>query len=383
MTMPIQKPFLIKVYAQDGTTLRTNLTTDRPEGTGMHVKNDVNFTDRINSGQGQLILDIKTPFDSFGEGTTIDFMNIVKVYSVVVDDSTATPTQTSTLIYTGFMSRYEPYIEAGTEGVRVTCLGLGSLLTRSYFSDGDFTVPRGAEDPTITAKAIIDAFNAVFGGSLLSYDASSVPATVGTSITYTFTDQKWFEALKKTVELAGTGWWWSIRADGKLYLKAKPSSATHTFTIGKDIASLSCTKDSEQVVNDVYVRRTGATETHYTDATSQTNFGTGSPATGLCTGIITDESIQNSTTADQRGNKEIADKKDEKLAARLVIRRPYNLETINVGDTCKVQNFSGTSSFFGSNMQIVSRTYAGDTMTLELEQLTSDFGTALNSFVNG
>lgn len=377
--MSVTKKYLVKIYDQDNSTLRKTLLGERSADS--HLKSDPSFHTRINGGQGELVLDLKAPFDDFDEGTTVDFLNVVKLYAVVKDD--ALKTQTTSLIYTGYISRYEPYVQqGGEEGVRVTCLGLASLLTKSYFSDGDFTVTRSSEDPTVTGKAIIDHFNSVFSGSLIGYDSSSVPATVGTSITYTFTDQKWFDCLTTVGKLAGTNWWWSIDRDGKYNFQAKPSTPTHTFVIGKNVESLVCPKDSEKVINDVYVRRSGGTETHYTDATSQSTYGTGSPATGKYTTVITDTSIPDATTADQRGNKELNDKKDAAVKATLVVNSNYDLESIRVGQTCKVTHFLRANTFFGSqNMLIVGLSYSPDRCALELESASGDFGLELAGFV--
>src|SRR5262245_40140998 len=112
--MAIQKSFVVKIYDQDGTTALKTLTSDRPDDQTLpYLKNTPGFTSRINGGQGELVLDLAYPFDNFSEGTTVDYMNIVKLYAVVLDDSTSPATQTSTLIYTGFVSRFEPYIESG------------------------------------------------------------------------------------------------------------------------------------------------------------------------------------------------------------------------------------------------------------------------------
>src|SRR5207253_1237947 len=106
-------------------------------GTKTYCKNVPNFRTRINGGQGECVLDLKAPFDNFDEGTTVKFLNIVKVYAIVVDTTVSPRTQTSTLIYTGYISRYAPYIDnGGEEGVKVTCLGLAALLSRSYYGSG-------------------------------------------------------------------------------------------------------------------------------------------------------------------------------------------------------------------------------------------------------
>src|SRR5947209_7874575 len=132
--MPVTKKFLAKVYDQDGTTLRKTFVYERTADGSSHLKAGPSFHTRINGGQGELVLDVKAPFDDFDEGVSVKLMNIVRLYAVVTDD--ATKAQTSTLVYTGYVSRYEPYVEQGGEGVRVTCLGLASLLTKSYFKTG-------------------------------------------------------------------------------------------------------------------------------------------------------------------------------------------------------------------------------------------------------
>src|SRR4051794_38795780 len=110
--MSVQRVFNVKVYDQDGSSLLLNLTTERPDdATAMFLKNTPAFSNRINGGQGECVLDVKAPFDDFSEGTSIDFMNVVKIYSVTINTSVTPPTQTTTLIYTGYVSRYEPYIE--------------------------------------------------------------------------------------------------------------------------------------------------------------------------------------------------------------------------------------------------------------------------------
>ena len=382
--MARQKSYIIKIYDQDGSTLLKTLTTDRPEGNGAYVANVPLFVSRINGGQGECMLDIKAAFDDFDEGVSVNFMNVTKIYAVTLDDSTSPPTQAQTLIYTGIMTRYEPYMEDGAEGVRVTLLGLGSLLTASYYKNGsDFAVTHTSADPETIGRAILDHFNTIFGGSLLSYSNDTTDA-VGTTVSITFTDQRWSESLIKTGELAGTNWWWKVDESGLYWLKAKPSTPTHSFTLGREIVWIQATKDSEKVVNDVQVRRSGGTATDYSDATSQQTYGTGSPASGKRTKIVSDSALTDSSAADQRGNKEIADNKDAKVNSPFTVTsKYYAIETIKPGDTCKVRNFDGSSSFFGSNnLMIVAVHYEGDTCKVELEQPGVSVGGELQSLIS-
>ncbi len=62
------------------------------------------------------------------------------------------------------MSKYDTYIEQdGSEGVRMTCLGLVSLLAASYYKNGSsFTVTHSTVDPETIGRAIIDHVNSIF-----------------------------------------------------------------------------------------------------------------------------------------------------------------------------------------------------------------------------
>jgi len=368
--MAENKSYNIKVFDQDGSTAITNWSAQT-------VKNTPQFTSKINGGFGECVLDLDLPFDDFGEGNAVNFMNIVDIYAVDSDSPRGTR------IYRGFVSQYEPYIEGrGEEGVRVSLLGLGSMLTFSYYKNGtSYTVNHTTQDPETIGRAIIDHFNTIYGGSLLTYDGDSTDP-VGTTVNMDFVDQKWFDSLRRVGEVSGTGWWWKIDENGKYWLKDKPSSVTHKFTIGKDIVMIQAPKDSEKVVNDVQVRWS-AGNVDDSDATSQQTYGSGSSPTGKRSKIITDSNLTSSAAGTQRASKEIADNKDAKVKAVLTINDNYDLESIKVGETCKIQNYNKDSTFFDSNMLIVGLNYQGDTTRLELEGHPANFGVELDSFVNG
>ncbi len=368
----MEKTFNVQVFGQDGVTKIRTIPYSL-------LKSDPQFTSRINAGLGECVLDLDLPFDDFDEGNLVDYMNIVDIYAV----DAANPR--GRRIYRGFISRYEPYLESGgTEGVRFTCLGLASLLSFSHYMNGSstFAVAHATQDPETIARAILDHFNSMYGGALVSYTNDSTDA-VGSSVSITFTDKKWFDALKDTGNLAGEGWWWKVDENGLYWLKAKPSTPTHLFTIGGNVDSLRINKNSESVVNNVFVRRSGGTQTNYADAASQAQYGTGSPPTGKRTSIINESSLTSVGAADQRGNKALADGKDAKVAVQFVVNDKYDLESIKVGDTCAILNVKRGSTLFSPNMQIVALTYQGDKVSVEVEQQSSNFGQELEAFVNG
>jgi hypothetical protein len=374
--MALQKEYLCKIYGSDGITLKATVSQANLAG-----GKPPSFRSRINGGQGECVLDITGgayKFDAYGEGTIVRHSNVVELW--VVDAAHMLGRR----VYKGYISRYQPYLkDTGEEGVQVTCLGLGSLLTRSYYKNGSsFTVTQTTQDPTVIAKAIADHFGTIYSGSLITYDSSSIPATVGTNVTYSFVDQKWLDAMNTTVKLAGTNWWWFIDQDGKLQFQAKPSSAKWTFAVGLEISGITATKDAEAVINDVEVRRSGGTATDYSDATSQSTYGTGSPQTGKNSEIISDTNITDSGTADARGNAEIGSRKDAKTSAVITLNPLADLEGIRMGDAVQIANRNKSDTTYPSSMQIVSMNYTGDDLTIELEAVTHDFGAALQFFVN-
>lgn len=358
----IQKAFTIKIYDNDGTTFIRGLKPSE-------VKEIPSFTSQINGGFGQCALNLNLPFDDFGEGSEINFMNIVKIY--VTDENNTL----GRLVYTGFISAFMPYLEGADQGVKVTLLGLVSLLSLAYYKDGaDFTVAHSGVDPAVIMKAIVDHFNSVYSGSLLGYDSGGTTVdTVGTNVAYTFVEDTWIDAMKGAFGTVGAGWWWTVDKQGQLYLKEKPATATHRFTIGKDIESIEVNKSSEKVINQVRVKY-GVNTVDVSDAGSITTFG-------VRERIVTDDKIQDATTATQRGDQEVDDNKVEKIKARMIINSNYDLETIKVGDTCKIQNLAVDQTTFNDNMMIVSVNYSFDKVSIELEEQTK-FSIELQKFIS-
>lgn len=358
----MNKKFVAKIYQNDGVTFIRSLKPTE-------IKNVPVFTSQINGGFGQCLLDLNLPFDDYGEGSDIDFMNIIKIY--VTDENNTL----GRLIYTGFISAYKPYIDGGKQGLKVTLLGLVSLLAFAYYKNGaSFTVAHSNEDPSTIMKAIIDNFNSVYPNNLIGYDSTATTVdTVGTNVTYSFETNKWLDALKNSFGTVGAGWWWSIDKQGQLYLKQKPASATHTFTIGKDIDTIEVDKSSEGITNQVRVKY-GVNTYDYNESTSISRFGTRE-------NVVEDSQIQDATTAQQKAEQQVNDNKVEKIKARITINLNYDLESIKVGDTCQIVNLSTAQTTFNNNMQIVSVAYNFDKVTIELEQQTK-FSVELQKFIS-
>lgn len=348
----MKKTFQVKVYEDDGTT---------PLGVLTSVKNEPSFRAEMNSGYGECVLYLNLPPDEIGS-SLIDYMRFVKIYVF----SETYPK--GKLVYTGFISQYSPYVKGSEEGVSVTLLGHISLLNFDYYKNGSsYTVEHSSVDPAVIVKAIIDHANSVFPHAVLSYDSSGTTIeTVGESVSYTFEDDKWKDALENAVNQAGDGWWWLVDHTGEVWLQEKPSSAIHIFTIGKDVEEFDGEKTTEELVNATQVRYDGGTEDNVDSTSIAAYWRRGS--------IVEDSRIKTSATAVLRADTEVSGNKDPKKNLRLVVNSNYDIESIRPGDTCKIRNWKLGDDLFGDNMQIVSIDYSLDKIVLELESSRRNLG---------
>jgi hypothetical protein len=373
------KKFSVLVYDRTGAFI----TTFKPEEISALPK----WRESINGGFSQTSLDMigdRFKFDSFGRTTYSQFMNIVRIFEIDEDNTAGRE------LYRGYIARRTPYLSISRgEGVTLDINHVSAVLPADDYNDGAgppvFTVTHSAVDPETIFRAIID--NLPFGtpaglGDLIVY-SNDTTDPVGVNVTKTFTDKSHLACLQETVVLAGTDWWWKIDGIGQAWLKAKPVAATHTFTIARDINDLQAPESAEEIVNYVRVRRTGGIESNYSDATSQAAYGFGDPTpTGRWLKILSETSIGDVTTADQRGNKELAENKDPKVKAILEINSLYDIESIHVGETCKILNMDIDNDFFDDNMLIGSVEYDGNTAKVSIIEDPSNFADELDRFVN-
>lgn len=365
------KQYNVKILARDGTILKTL----SPKVLGTEPK----FTNRINSISGAITLELNSKFDDFGEGEYIDFMNIVEVYSVSLKNSV----QIETLIFKGYIEEYRPYIDSSKkEGVQVIVQHIGALLSRSYVADYLYNA-----DPSVIFKSIIDHFNTIYGGNLITYTLDSVDST-GTSVTINILEKRHNEAIQQVFDASLSNWYWYIDSIGVFHFHQKPLQATHIFTISKDIKSISASKSIKETINHIVLKHkyyNGSiyldTTTNYDEAISQAALGTGSPAMGKLSNIISVREIYTQATADDYADKKFAELASPVLQAEIIVTEPYNIDSIKVGDTCKVVNIN--SSFFTDNMQIVQVDYSATEAKITVGSFKNDLQSALRKAIRG
>jgi len=333
------KKYVAKIYDITGATLQS---------TQAEILEHPKFTKTRNAGLGQCAIRLNYKFGEFAS----QLSNVVKIYCI----NDANPT--GKLIYTGIVSQQYEVFGSGLQYTELILLGIQSLLMNAYYKNGaTYSVTHTNDDVSTILEAIVDHFQTVYSGSLISYTGASID-TIGTDVTYTFDQKKWLQAIEGAFDLAGEGWYWYINEAGVLHLHQNPTSATHLFTVGKDIENIQVERSVEKIINENYLNYNGGTDTA-SDATSKSTYGVREQYND-------DQKITNATTAGKFTDKNVIDNKDPKTKTKLTINSQFAIEDINVGDTCKVLNLPFTSSVLSDNMVIERIDYRGELAIIHL-----------------
>lgn len=319
----VQKHYIYRVY--DTGVYKATWTQE--------VISEPQFTVNINGGAGQLKITLSRSFDDFGEDIDVKLNNKVNCYVIDSDNPNGL------LLYSGYISGYQPMVREALEQVEITVLGYVAETQRIMLQDssGNTTLTYNSQDPSNILKDIIDKYREQ--GGTVNYNATSIQLT-NTIVSYTFNANTIKEAIDKIIELCPVGWFWRIDPDDIIYLSPKNSLADHTFTIGLHIENLATFRRIEDLVNRVYFIGGGnpALFRKYENVSSQQTYG-------LYIKKIVDQRVTVAATAQTIANREINQKKDPEIRSIFDIidnngpqSRGYDIETIKVGQTLQVKN---------------------------------------------
>lgn len=304
------------------------------------VISEPKFKQTINSGPSQLIIELGRPFDNFGEDEDVKLNNKVECWVV----NTTYPN--GKLLYTGYISGYQPIIDRVTEKVEITVLGYIGELQRMILRDssGNTTLTYSSYDPATILRDVIDKYRAVGGN--INYTDQSIVLT-NTVVSYTFNTNTIKECLDKIIELCPVGWFWRVDPDNTIYLQPQNVMADHTFTLGLEVERLRTFRRVEDLVNRVLFVGGGspALFRKYENTSSQTTYG-------LYEKKIVDQRVTVADTAATISNREINSKKDPEIRSTYEIisldgpgSRGYDIESIKAGQTLKIRNLrTGTQN---------------------------------------
>lgn len=300
------------------------------------VISEPRFRSVINGGPGQLIVELARPFDDFGEDDDVRLNNKVNCYVVDKD------APNGSLLYSGYISGYQPIINGVTEKVEVTILGFVAELERNILRASpnllaSTTVEYLSYDPSNILKDVIDKYRAQ--GGQLRYDSTTILLT-NTVVSYTFNTNTIKECFDKVVELCPVGWFFRIDPDGFVYLRPKNILADHSFVLGKHVERLSTFRRIEDLINRVLFTGAGSPALFraYENTGSQGSFG-------MYERKVVDQRVSLSATASIIANRLIDTQKDPEIRSTFTIidnngpgPRGYDIETIKPGQTLRVKN---------------------------------------------
>lgn len=353
----MRSEYLAKIFSSDGVTLKRILSN-------RYFRRYPTWSEKINSGQGAITIDLLLNPEDFGYETTIDFDCVIELY--IANDFNPN----GKLIWKGIIDVIHPYANTAASGVIVGAIGNASTLTLDYYTSAslfEFTKNDTVEN---VFKDIIDNHRSSESLAIVNYDGSSV-GTTGVNINHEFSNTTFHDAIDQVVAYAGGGWYWFIDADGIATLKEKSATADHIFVVGSDV-EYSAPKNSKKTFNAVRIVRNGGTATTYTNVVSGRR---------IRRKIINDSNIQDLGTADARGNTFLDENDDDKNKATFVLNNSYDIYSVKPGQTCKLQNISG-GGFFGDNMQIVNIQNNGDKLIIDVEESDNDLVVDLKELIS-
>lgn len=369
----MQKQYIYKIYALDG-TLQKTLTADDV------LNRDVRFESKINSGQREMNLQLKMPWFE-PEPWTEPGVHIMRVFMVNERHPKGI------LIYAGMITKRRAVFNATDPLVEITCLGLVYLLGRTRTQINTFL----NKDPGVIATEVVDTWDSDFPFSSfgwVGYNAvSGIRAggnivNTGTpvdEIRYTVSEgRSYIDVINDAKAAADSGYWWYIDQGGDVFFKQKPPTATHAFTLGKDVDELVPPENFEGLVNAVSVIWSGSPGiTTITDSASITKYGRRERV------LDKQNRVVDAATATKFGNDFLQENNTLKKQATVVLNSQFDYEKIRPGDTCKILNIpKSTQPIVASNMQIVTVRYGQETCTLELEGEEFNFGGSLEDFIS-
>lgn len=326
-----------------------------------------NFVKKINAGLSECVIDLPYTFDY--SGSDIAEGNFVEIS---ISDNDITP-GTTKLIYSGYISMIESIVSDRRESLTVHLLGFYTLLSLDILRDGLTTVVEyTAEDIGAVMRDIFSKYKIANPTSKINFTILTIP-DVGEDITYSFKRTSYQDAIEKVRALAPANYYFYIDENNTVYFKAKPTTTTHTFVLGRHFSAVKAQRGVEKVKNSLLLWN-GETISpiykRYEDSNSVALYG-------KRTEVVDDYGISDEATADMLAANYLTENKEPEIVLTVEIfdntenpdGKGYDLENIKPGDTCKFVGFSEgfISRYLTENMLITSIIYSLDKVELTID----------------
>lgn len=220
-------------------------------------------------------------------------------------------------------------------------------------------------DPSDIVRELLDNFQALGGD--VGYTASSIDDT-STDVSYTFKYSTYYEGIKKCIELSPGNWYWYVDlGTNTLYYKPKPTTASHTFTYGKDAGDITVWQSLEDVKNVVYFSGgdTGGGVNLQIDDSDIDSIA----LYGQWLESRSDNRVTDTTSAQIIVDGVLDSNSTPKYAISelTILSSEYDISTIHIGQLVKFRNFN--SIINSLELQIMAITYTENYAILKLEVL--------------
>lgn len=382
----MEKTYLYKIYDSNGDFLTT----------WKDVVSDLNIKYEINGALPALKIRLARPETGYGEDEDVKQGNRIKIYCFDKESGTD-----GICVYSGILVAYTPTVIGSQEFIDIQFYSHYWDLANNVLEDsGDTELAYATTDPSDIMKDLLDRYN-LLPSAVLNYSGSSIEDT-GTSVSYTYNTTNFQEAVKKVVELCPENWYFRVEPDDILYLSSMEDTdnISHRFTIGRDILEYTPEKRFDNIINTVYFRGgdTGGgvyLYYKYTNSGSVGEYGTRAM-------FLIDQRVIVAGTAEIMANRVLNANNNPEI--RVVIKvmdsnvendseqyLGYDLESIKVGQTCKILNATKQSynlwgesiwdeddwdfditNAVGQQLQIMSVDYYPDYAILELSNKQPD-----------
>lgn len=346
-TLAKNKTFTVKVFDKAGTTL---IATWSPL-TGYP------YTKVINGGCGEMRIDLPRKFDEYNDDLSVSFLNKVEVW---IQDRDTVGTS-GVLMYAGFIADIEVGIQDGNE--KTTIMVFGHYTRLAYVMHWDSVNSKvkmtyNSTDPANIVKDVIDKFIANESNPFISYTGASIPLA-GFTVSYTSDTKFGLEVLDRIRQMTGVDYYYFFDAYGVLTFRQKPSTPTHSFTMQKNVQNLTIKKSWTDIANVLFAWN-GLQENDPNFLSKRYYNAVSIAAYWSKHERLSDARITDATTMLKLGTAFVGANKDPNISIQFRVTdnnfdpdKGYDIESINPGDTCKIQNLSDPD-IYSSNLLITS-----------------------------
>lgn len=300
-TIPMPKKIHIKLYDKDDWFRQTLIPKK--------FWSDISFIETINYGLGTFSFKYYLSF----EDETFTHWDVIKVYKDGTD-----------LIYKGFIIGIKRVIEPSGSYQEITCIWMQAALNYRLYTSASSVTFTKTDDAANIIKDIIDVYNADPVLTAFVYSVTTIPA-YWTTISIAFDKDTCRSALKKVLDVVGRKimFLW----ENNVYFKDTYSS--HRLNFASDISQITVDEKSDQLFNEVTVKRSWWTEIAY---------GSGSSTYWRREKYITDTWLSTSWTWIARAENEVEESDSPKLNTSIIVNSNYDIESIHCGDTISIYN---------------------------------------------